>query len=57
MQTISLQSKETKNAIKIIDINQITDQTKHYYILGLNQGIILIYIKMMILLLIMKKQN
>ncbi len=40
MQTISLQSKETKNAIKIIDINQITDQTKHYYILGLNQGII-----------------
>ncbi len=40
MQNISLKNTEVKNAIKIIELNQITDKTKYYYILGLNQGII-----------------
>lgn len=40
LQTITCQTDETKNTVKIIDLNQITDKTKHYYLLGLNQGII-----------------
>lgn len=40
MQTISLNQKETKNAVQIISLNQITEKENHYYIAGLNQSII-----------------
>ena len=40
LKNITVSNAEIKNAIKIIDINEITDKTKHYYILGLNQTVI-----------------
>ena len=40
MQNITVENNEIKNSVQIININEITDKTKHYYILGLNQGII-----------------
>ena len=40
LQNISLKKEKVKNAVQIINLNQITDPTKHYYIVGMNQGII-----------------
>lgn len=40
LKNVSIENTIIKNAVKIIDINEITDKTKHYYILGLNQTII-----------------
>ena len=40
MQKITKENHEIKNAVQIIDLNEIIDKSKHYYILGLNQGII-----------------
>lgn len=40
LKTLKQKQKIVKNAVQIIDIDQINDKTKHYYILGLNQGII-----------------
>ena len=40
LKTISADQPEIKNAVQIIDLNQIIDLDKHYYIVGLNQGII-----------------
>ena len=40
LKNISKEKNEIKNVVKIININEITDYEKHYYILGLNQGII-----------------
>lgn len=37
---ISLEKNEVKNAVQIINLNQIIDPNKYYYIAGLNQGII-----------------
>ena len=40
LQNITVEKEEVKNAIQIINLNQITNPNKHYYIAGLNQGII-----------------
>ena len=40
LKNISLEKPEIKNAVQIINLNQITNPNKHYYIAGLNQGII-----------------
>ena len=40
LQNISLKKEDVKNAVQIINLNQITDPSKYYYIVGLNQGII-----------------
>ena len=40
LKNVSIENTIIKNAVKIIDINEITGKTKHYYILGLNQTII-----------------
>lgn len=40
MKNTSLKTKDKTNAVKVIDINQIIDKSKHYYIIGFNQGII-----------------
>ena len=40
MQNITKENNEIKNAVQIINLNEIIDKSKHYYILGLNQGII-----------------
>lgn len=40
LKNITIDKNEVKNVVKIISINEITDLEKHYYILGLNQGII-----------------
>lgn len=40
MQEITLKQNKETNTVHLIDIDQITDKTKHYYIVGFNQGII-----------------
>ena len=40
LQNITVEKSEIKNAVKIINLTQITDLNKYYYIAGLNQGII-----------------
>lgn len=40
LQNITVEKEEVTNAIQIINLNQITNPNKHYYIAGLNQGII-----------------
>ena len=40
LENISLEKNEVKNAVQIINLNQITNPNKYYYIAGLNQGII-----------------
>lgn len=40
LHNVSLEKNEVRNAVQIISLNQITNSNKHYYILGLNQGII-----------------
>ena len=40
LKNVSIENTIIKNAVKIIDIGEITDKTKHYYVLGLNQTII-----------------
>ena len=38
LKTASVPVKNLENSIKVININEISDPNKHYYILGFNQG-------------------
>ena len=40
LKSTKIKTKDIKGALKVINIEEIFDKTKHYYILGFNQNII-----------------